>query len=137
MSHLVLLDNEAVQALADPTHAKHTRVLAHVQVVATRKRRGQMTTLGVPAAVRVEAGWDRNSPASAFLNHLRVTDFSLDAVRANTAAALCREERISVADAHMGAVIQSAPAAQLTILTGDPDDMHRVARDKAVTVITI
>jgi hypothetical protein len=120
MSHLVLLDNEAVQALADPGHPKHTHVLAHVQVVAIRKRRGQMTTLGDPTAVRVEAGWDRNSPASAFLNHLRVTDFSLDAVSANRAAALCREERVSVADAHIGAVIQSAPATQLTILTRFP-----------------
>jgi len=62
-SHLVLLDNEAVQALGDPTHPKHPHVVSHVQVVAGRKRRAMPITIAVPTAIRVEAGWNRNSPA--------------------------------------------------------------------------
>ncbi len=54
MSHLVLLDNEAVQALADPAHPKHPHVVSHAQVVASRKRRATPITLAVPTAMRVE-----------------------------------------------------------------------------------
>ena len=39
MTHLIILDNEAVQALADPAHRKHHQALAYAQVVAIRKRR--------------------------------------------------------------------------------------------------
>ena len=58
MSQVVLLDNEAVQALEDPTHPKHRRVVAQAQVVAQRKRRAASIEVVVPTAVRVEAGWD-------------------------------------------------------------------------------
>jgi hypothetical protein len=54
-SHLVLLDNEAVQALADPAHPKHPHVVSHVQVVASRKRRAMPITMAVPTAIRPRA----------------------------------------------------------------------------------
>ena len=55
----VVLDNEAVQALADPAHRKHRRVLAVVEAVAARHlRRSGSVRLVVPTSVRVEAGWD-------------------------------------------------------------------------------
>ncbi len=71
MTHLVVLDCEAIQALRDPGHPRHRRVVSHAQVVASRKRRAVAIQMVVPTAVRVEAGWDRSSPAWAFPNRLR------------------------------------------------------------------
>jgi len=137
MSRLVVLDNEAVQALADPAHPKHRRVVSHVQIVASRRRRATAITLAVPTAIRVEAGWDRSSPAWAFPNRLRIADVPLDAVHANTAAAIRNRTGVSVADAHLGSVIQAAPADQITVVTSDPVDMRLVTGDKDVTVVAI
>lgn len=137
MSHLVLLDNEAVQALADPAHPKHPRVVSHVQVVASRKRRALPITVAVPTAIRVEAGWNRNSPAWAFLNRLRIADIALDAGYANAAASIRNDAQVSVADAHIRAVMQAVSADRITVVTSDPADMRRVAADRDVTVVTI
>lgn len=137
MSHLVLLDNEAVLALADPAHSKHPHVVGHVQVVARRKRRAMPVNVAVPTAVRVEAGWNRNSPGWAFLNRLRIADIPLDGPHANTAASIRHDMRVSVADAHIGAVIRAMSADRITVITSDPADMRRVAGDKSVTVVTI
>jgi predicted nucleic acid-binding protein len=137
MTHLVVLDNEAVQALQDPGHPKHRHVVSQAQVVASRKRRAAVIQVVVPTAVRVEAGWDRTSPAWAFPNHLRIADIPLDTAYANTAAAIHSRTGVSVADAHLGAVIQSAPADQITVVTSDPDDMRLVAGDKDITVAAI
>ena len=63
MSRLVLLDNEAVQALRDPAHRKHRRVLAEVEFAFKRVVRTLPVSVAVPAAVRVEAGWDRTASA--------------------------------------------------------------------------
>jgi predicted nucleic acid-binding protein len=90
-----------------------------------------------PAAVRVEAGWDRSSPQWAFINRLRIADVVLDAVRANTAAAIRGRAQVSVADAHIGATVQSAPDAEITVITSDPEDIRRVAGGRAVTVVAI
>jgi hypothetical protein len=137
MSRLVVLDNEAVQALADPAHPKHRQALSHAQVVASRKRRAIAIALAVPTAVRVEAGWDRSSPVWAFPNLLRIADVSLDTAQANAAAAIRDRTRVSVADAHVGAVIQASPADQITVVTSDPADMRLMAGSKDVTVVTI
>jgi hypothetical protein len=82
MTRLVMLDNEAMQALRDPAHPKHRHVVSHAQAVASRKRRAAAIEVVVPTAVRVEAGWDRTSPAWAFPNHLRIADVPLDAANA-------------------------------------------------------
>jgi predicted nucleic acid-binding protein len=136
-SHLVLLDNEAVQALADPAHRKHLHVVSHVQVVASRKRRAMPITVAVPTAIRVEAGWDRNSPAWAFLNRLRIADMPLDAPYANAAASIRHAAQVSVADAHLGAVVQSASADLISVVTSDPADMRRIAGHRSIAVVTI
>jgi predicted nucleic acid-binding protein len=136
-SHLVLLDNEAVQALGDPTHPKHSHVVSHVQVVAGRKRRAMPIIVAVPTAIRVEAGWNRNSPAWAFPNRLRIADIPLDALYANAAASIRQAAQVSVADAHIGAVIQSASADRISVITSDPADMRRIAGDRNVTIVTI
>jgi hypothetical protein len=121
MTHLVVLDCEAIQALRDPGHPKHRRVVSHAQVVASRKRRAVAIQMVVPTAVRVEAGWDRTSPAWAFPNRLRISDSPLDTVSANVAAAGIRDRTgVSVADSHLGTVIKSAPPSQITVVTSDP-----------------
>jgi predicted nucleic acid-binding protein len=137
MTRLVVLDNEAVQALASPHHPKHQRVLGHMEAVERRKRHAAAVSLVLPAAVRVEAGWDRTSPQWAFLNRLRIADVPLDGVRANAAAAIHEQARVSVADAHIGATLLSAPDADITVLTSDPGDIRRVAGDRPVTVVAI
>ena len=137
MSQLVLFDNEAVQALGDPTHPKHRRVVAQAQVVAQRKRRAATIEVVVPTAVRVEAGWDRTASAWAFPNRLRITDMPLDSLHANIAAAIRNRTGVSVTDAHVGAVIQSAPADRITVVTSDPDDMRLVAGDRQIIVVAL
>jgi hypothetical protein len=138
MTHLVVLDCEAVQALRDPGHPKHRQVVSHAQVVASRKRRAAAIQLAVPTAVRVEAGWDRTSPAWAFPNRLRIADSPLDTASANTAAGIRDRTGVSVADSHVGSVvIQSAPHGQITVVTSDPGDMRLVAGDKNITVVAI
>ena len=137
MSHVVLLDNEAVQALADTSHPKHRRVLSHVQVVAQRTRRAVPIRLVVPTSVRVEAGWDRTAARWAFPNRLRITDGELDTAHADTAAAIRHRTGVSVADAHLGAAMASAVPDRVTVITSDPDDMRVVAGDTKITVVTI
>ena len=137
MSHLVVLDNEAVQALSDPAHKKHVHVFSHIRMVVDRKRRDLPVTVAVPTAVRVEAGWDRTGPAWAFLNRLLIGDITLDGSSANIAASIRQDARVSVADAHIGAVIQATTAAKVTVITSDPGDVRRVAADRKVNVVAI
>jgi hypothetical protein len=137
MSHLVLLDNEAVQALANPAHPKHAHVVSHVQVVASRKRRAIPVTVAVPTAIRVEAGWNRSSPVWAFLNRLRIADVPLDTSYANAGASIRHALQVSVADAHIGAVVEAASAERITIITSDPSEMRRMTGDKSVIIVTI
>lgn len=135
MSRVVLLDNEAVHALADPAHPKHRRVISHAVVVTRRKARAVPVSIAVPSAVRVEAGWDRTAPAWAFINRLRIADIPLDASHADAAAALRTRTRVSVADAHLGAIVRASN--QVTVLTSDPGDMHLVAEGKPIEVVTL
>lgn len=137
MSRLVLLDNEAVQALRDPSHPKHRKVVSHIQVIVDRKRHARIINVGVPTAVRVEAGWDRTSSKWAFPNRLRIGDVPLDTAHANNAAAILGRTGFSVADAHLGAVMALATATEITVITSDPRDMRAVAGDKNVTVVAI
>ncbi len=137
MSHLVLLDNEAVQALGTPDHPKHRRVLSHLQVVAQRTRRGEAVRVEVPTTVRVEAGWDRSAPTWALANRLRIADAVLDGTHADVAAGIRDEVAVSVTDAHLGAAMRSTPRERVTVITSDPGDMRAVAGTKSVTVVTI
>lgn len=124
----LVLDNEAVQALADVHHPKHRRALAFVEVVNQRsaRRRGLLAVL-IPVAVRVEAGWDRSAPGSALLNRIsRARDVILDSAGANRAAALRQQSDVSVVDATIGQACEVA-SGPVAILTSDTTDMHRLA----------
>jgi predicted nucleic acid-binding protein len=137
VSRVVLLDNEAVQALADPAHHKHRRAVSYTLNVVKRKVRAIPISVAVPAAVRVEAGWDRLAPAWAFVNRLRIADIPLDASDANAAAAIRNRTGVSVADAHLGAAIQNAESDHVTVITSDPHDMRKVAESRRVDVVAI
>ena len=133
----VLLDNEAVKAFADANHPKHQSVVAHLQGVTSRRRKGTPSRAMVATAVRVEAGWDRSEPGSAAINRYRVEDAPLDAACANVAAALVNRTGVSVADAHIGAVIRSLVGDEVVVLTSDPDDMVRVSTPRPITAVRI
>lgn len=134
----VVLDNEAVQALSSSDHAKHRRVLAHVQVVAQRKHKAMPIEVIVPTAVRVGAGWDRRAQSAALINHLRIADVELDAVSANIAAEIVARLRVSVPDAHVGASVRiRADQGAVTVITSDPDDMFAVTDPVPVTIVAI
>jgi hypothetical protein len=124
----LVLDNEAVQALADVNHPKHRRALAFLEVANQRSgRRRQPVSVVVPVAVRVEAGWDRSAPAAAVLNRIsRARDVVLDGPAADRAAHLRSQSGVSVVDATVAraAEVLPGPAA---ILTSDVTDMRRLA----------
>lgn len=132
-----VLDNEAVQALADPAHRKHRRVLAVVEAVAARNlRRSGSVRLVVPTAVRVEAGWDRRGAKAAALNRLRVDDAPLDSAMADRAARARTALAISVADAHLTASLQGAAPPQ-AVLTSDTDDARRIAQYLGIAIAVV
>jgi hypothetical protein len=137
VTQLVVLDNEAIQALRDPAHPKHRHVIGHVQILVDRKRRAVEITIVAPTAIRVEAGWDRSAPSWALPNRLRITDAPLETQQANAAAAIRNRTGVSVGDAHAGAVIRSAVADRVTVVTSDPADMRLAAGDRAITVVVI
>jgi predicted nucleic acid-binding protein len=72
-----------------------------------------------------------------FINRLRIVDVLLDAACAKKAAAILEQAQVSVADAHIGATVQSAPDADVTVVTSDPGDIRRVAGGRPVTVVAI
>ena len=124
----VVFDNEAIQALIDPANAKHRRVLAVVEAVAARNgRRSGSIRLVVPTAVRVEAGWDRRSAGAAVINRLRIDDAVLDRGAADQATRVRLALAVSVADAHLGATLDTTPGPH-AILTSDPADMRRISQ---------
>lgn len=134
----VVLDNEAVRALATVSHPEHRRVLAHLEAVATRRRGGQVVSTVVPTAVRVEAGWDRTDRGAALLNRLRISDHLLDSRGADIAASLVSSGVVSsVADAHIGAAVRDAPGDEIVVISSDPRDMAAVCASIPVRIVPI
>jgi hypothetical protein len=136
----VILDNEAIQAIVDVDHSKHRRMLASLEVVASRNlRQAGAVRLVVPTAVRVEAGWDRRSSGSTItLNRLRTDDAHLDTAAADRAAAVRNALDLSVADAHVGAVLQES-RGPVAVITSDAGDIRRIAAHlgSAVNIVAI
>lgn len=135
----VVLDNEAVRALRDVRHHKHRRALAMVEAVAARQaRQVAAVRLVVPTAVRVEAGWDRGAAGAAIVNRLRVDDAALDRIAADQAAGVRVALRVSVADAHLAAVLAQVDRP-LAVLTSDVDDVRRISAhlSLAATVVAL
>jgi predicted nucleic acid-binding protein len=137
VNRLILLDNEAVQALRDPAHRKHRRVLDEVRILAVRTAQAMTVQAAVPTSVRVEAGWDRTAAPWAFVNRLGIVDVPLDVSQADAAAGIAKRTGVSVADAHIGAAIQTADADQITVISSDPGDMRKVAEGRRVNVVAL
>ncbi len=130
----VVLDNEAVQALIDPDHDKHRRVLATVEAAARRNlRRAGSVSLVVPAAVQVEAGWDRRQPSTAALNRLRADRPPLAGAVIDDAADVVSALAVSVADAHLAATSATTPGPH-AVMTSDEPDVRRGADHVGVPV---
>ena len=137
--HVIVLDNEAAQALQSTRHPKHARVVAHVQRTVDRRPQVAESVIVVPTSVRVEAGWDRTDASWAFANGLKILDADLNVELANSASAIRRRVglQVSVVDAHVGAVIQSAVADRVTVITSDPTDIAAVAEGTSVVIVSI
>ena len=139
MTTHVLLDNQAVQAVADTAHPQHRALMAHVE--ASLDRRDPRTTrprLRVPTTVRVEAGVDRTQPSSAPFNQLRIIDHPLDGHAADTAASIRRRHGVGPADAHLAALAHALPTDdRIVVLTNDPDDIRRATAPRSVDVRTV
>lgn len=133
----IVLDNEAVQALADSTHAKHRTVVAHLAGAVARRRRGTVVDTVVPTTVRVEAGWDRGAPGAAAINRFRLRDHALDAPAANLAASIQGRCGLGPADAHIGAAVQSVSSGDVIVLTSDPSDIAVVCTPSTPQIIRI
>jgi hypothetical protein len=132
----IILDNEAVQALIDPSHRKHRVVMAHLAAVGVRRRRGDDVSAVVPTAVRVEAAWDRTDPRRADVNRMRITDKALDGAAADRAAEIVARTGVGVADAHVGAVV-AVVDGEVVVLTSDPDDMVAVSSPRTINAVRI
>lgn len=124
----LVLDNEAVQALADVHHRKHRRAISFVELANQRSGpRRQPVAIIVPVAVRVETGWDRTAPSAAALNRIsRARDIVLESRAADRAAQLRQSAGVSVVDATVAHAAE-ASARPVAILTSDSKDMHRLA----------
>lgn len=134
---MIVLDNEAVQALADPRHPKHRTVVAHLAGGATRRRRGRNVEVIVPTTVRVEAGWDRSAPSAAAINRFPIGDHPLDSPAADVAAAINRASSTGVADAHLGATVRALGPAETVVLTSDPVDAAAVCAPAQTTIVRL
>lgn len=133
----VVLDNEAVQALADPAHSKHRRILAVVEAATRRNlRRAGAVSLVIPAAVQVEAGWSRQRPHTAPLNRLRADRPALVGTVADFAAAVVSTFGVSVADADLAATLASTPGPH-AVVTSDESDVRRGADHVGISVTVV
>ncbi|MFN8079422.1 MAG: hypothetical protein U0Q19_07645 [Kineosporiaceae bacterium] len=141
MTIAVVLDNEAAQALTDPRHAKHRRMLAILEAVAGRNRRHPTSAqVVVPTAVRLEALLDRRRPTSSNLGRLRVKDRELTSARADRCVELRSAAAGSTVDATVAQAAEELAAAgtRTTIVTTDLTDILRlVAASQAPQAVNI
>lgn len=125
----VIVDSEAVDALADHRHPKHREALAYIEVTNERRTRNERLRVVVPTAVRVEARWDRRAPSAANLNRLcRAADHPLDTNAADRAAELVGlVPGSSVVDAAVAQAAEAAESAPTTVVTSDEEDFRDLA----------
>jgi predicted nucleic acid-binding protein len=125
----VIIDSEAVDALADPGHPKHRDALAYIEVTNERRATSERVRVVVPTAVRVEARWDRRGASAANLNRIcGAHDHPLDTAAADRAAELARlVPSASVVDATVAQAAEAVEPAPTTVVTSDDGDFRRLA----------
>lgn len=114
----VVLDNQAASALLRGPQAERRQV---IEALAAADG-GSV----VPAAVRVEAGWDRCASAAASANRLVPQDTALDRHGADRAVQLRSSvAAASVVDACVAVAAERAAVrgGLVEVLTSDPSDM--------------
>lgn len=134
----VVMDNQAITTLRAGSNDPRGRwVASHLDALNTTLRRNRQVELRlvVPTAVRVEAGWARDDPASGSVNRLGISDSDLDRRAADTAARIMADTGCSVAAAHVGAVAQHSPDGDVYVVTSDPDDITIVCGDRSVRLL--
>jgi len=130
----IVLDNEAIQALMDPGHRKHRQVVTYVESASARNmRRAGWMRLIVPTTVRAEAAWDRRAPSAARINGMKIADAVLDKGAADRAAKVCETLGVSVADAHIAAVLTDTEGPH-SVVTSDRKDLRRIATHLGIKV---
>ena len=84
-------------------------------------------------------GWDRTAPAAAAIDRLGIIDAAVDGPLADVAARIAADTGVSVADAHVGAVVRALDesADDGVALTSDPQDISRAASPVRVRVVRI
>ncbi len=130
-SAIVVLDNEAAQALATPHHPKPHLALSFLGAVATRSAPARVY---VPTVVRVEAGIDRRSPTTTAFNRLRIADVPLGSPAADQAARLHRVAG-SVVDACVAvaaADLSGTEPSEVVVLTADLTDLPPLLAEAGV-----
>lgn len=123
----VVLDNEALQALADPRHRKHQVMLEKIAAVKYESGRGASVRVVTPTAVRVEAHVSRRSAGTATLGRFRVQDISLDSTRADRCVALAVAAAATAVDATVAEAAESeARTRRVSVYTSDVGDLTRL-----------
>jgi hypothetical protein len=122
----LVLDNEALQVLSHPHHAKHPDVLAFIEVERNLARRTRRAPELVTSSVaRIEAGIDARSPAAAFFNRFGVLTVAVDGPRADRATELNEQIRASTVDACVAELAASRGKSTI-VLTSDLRDLTRL-----------
>jgi hypothetical protein len=103
-------------------------VLSFIEEINQRnQRRPLRTSVVIPVAVRVEAGWDRTARDASLLNRLaRARDVPLDGPAADRSVQLRRAAAVSVVDATVGQAAEAA-GPPTVILTSDVADVAPIA----------
>lgn len=123
----LVLDNEALQALADPRHPKHRVMLEKIAAVKYESERGASVRVVTPTAVRVEALVSRQTAVTAALGRFNVQDIALDSTRADRCVALAAAATATAVDATVAAAAESeAHTRQVTVYTSDVGDLTRL-----------
>lgn len=124
----MVLDNEALQALADLRHPKHRVMLEKIAAVKYESARGASVRVVTPTAVRVEALVSRQTAGTAALGRFNVQDIALDSTRADRCVALAAAATATAVDATVAEVAESeARTRQVSVYTSDVGDLHRLA----------
>jgi len=122
-----VLDNEALQALADRHHPKHRGMLEKIAAVTYESRRGVSVRVVTPTAVRVEALVSRQAAGTATLGRFQVQDVPLDGARADRCVTLAAAATATVVDTTVAEAAESqAGTRRVSIYTADVADLTRL-----------
>ncbi len=122
----LVLDNEALQALADPRHSKHRVMLEKIAAVKYESGRGASVRVVTPTAVRVEARVSRRTAGTASLGRFNVQDIALDSTRTDRCVTLAAASATAVDATVAEAAESEARTRHVSVYTSDVGDLTRL-----------